>query len=48
MTDSGGSFVRHGLNAAVLTSALDMDIAVVASVRYDSRQSCSAKVVKML
>lgn len=43
MTDSGGSFVRHVLNAAVLTSALDMDIAVVASVRYDSDKAVQLK-----
>lgn len=32
MMDSGGSFVRHMLNAFVLISVPDMDIAVVVSV----------------
>lgn len=38
MTDSGGDSVRHVLNAAVLTSAQGMDIAVVVSVRYLSNK----------
>ena len=36
---SGGSSVRHMLNAAASTSALDMDIAVVVSVRYVSEKT---------
>lgn len=36
---SGGSSVRHVLNAAASTSALDMDIAVVVSVRYVSEKT---------
>ena len=39
MMVSGGSSVRHMLNAAASTSALDMDIAVVVSVRYVSEKT---------
>lgn len=39
MMVSGGSSVRHVLNAAASTSALDMDIAVVVSVRYVSEKT---------
>jgi hypothetical protein len=36
---SGGSSVRHVLNAAASTSALDMDIAMVVSVRCVSEKT---------
>jgi len=36
---SGGSFVRLVLNAAASTSALDMGIAVVVSVKYVSEKT---------
>jgi len=36
---SGGSFVRRVLNVAASTSALDMGIAVVVSVKYVSEKT---------
>jgi hypothetical protein len=39
MMDSGGNFVRHELKAAASISALDMDTAVVVSVRYVSEKA---------